>query len=129
MSGAQPDFLTRAEVEYLHAESLRRFGGSTGTRDPGLVDSALGSALNTWHYGGGDVFAVAASYAFHLAEAQAYLDGNKRTAVAAALVFLRKNGHRIGSDDGRIYQAMIDIARKQMDKAALARLLRELAKS
>jgi death-on-curing protein len=67
MNDGEPEFLTRAEVEYLHAESLRRFGGSTGTREPGLVDSALGAAMNTWHCGRGDVFDVAASDAFHLA--------------------------------------------------------------
>jgi hypothetical protein len=113
MNDGEPEFLTRAEVEYLHAESLRRFGGSTGTREPGLVDSALGAAMNTWHCGRGDVFDVAASDAFHLAEAQAYLDGNKRTAAMAALVFSaqertsnrNRRWQNLRSDDRRGSQA------------------------
>jgi len=127
MKPGEPVFLSRAEVEHLHAESLRRFGGSTGVRDDGLVESALGSARNAWWYGGGDLCDVAAAYAFHIAQAQAYLDGNKRTAVAAALVFLRRNGLKTGTDDGRIYHAMIAIAERRMDKVRLAALLRELA--
>ena len=59
-------------------------GGSDGMRDPGAVESALASAQNTWFYAGGDLFDIAATYAFHLAESQAFLDGNKRTAVVSA---------------------------------------------
>ena len=88
----QPFFLSRAEVEDLHAESLKEHGGSEGVRDSGLVDSALAAAVNTYFYGYGDLFDIAAAYAYHLAESQAFLDGNKRTAVASALTFLEANG-------------------------------------
>ena len=84
---SEPEFLTPAIVEQLHADSLALFGGSAGVRDRGLVESALASARNTYLYGRGDLFDIAASYAFHIAQAQAWLDGNKRTAVAAALTF------------------------------------------
>ena len=124
-----PNFLTLAEVGYLHAESLARWGGLDGVRDPGLVDSALASAMNSWHYGGVDLFDVAAAYAFHLAESQAFMDGNKRTGAAAALVFLVKNGLPALVDDGTIYAALIAVARKQMNKAGLAGVLRRLAHS
>jgi len=66
---------------------------------------------------------VAAAYAFHIAEAQAYLDGNKRTAIAAALVFLEYNGIRSRRDDGTLYDAMIGIATHRMDKQQLAAVL------
>ena len=124
-----PNFLTLAEVGYLHAESLARWGGLDGVRDPGLVDSALASAMNSWHYGDVDLFHVAAAYAFHLAESQAFMDGNKRTGAAAALVFLVKNGLPALVDDGTIYAALIAVARKQMNKADLAGVLRRLAHS
>ena len=124
-----PNFLTLAEVGYLHAESLARWGGLDGVRDPGLVDSALASAMNSWHYGDVDLFDVAAAYAFHLAESQAFMDGNKRTGAAAALVFLVKNGLPALVDDGTIYAALIAVARKQMNKAGLAGVLRRLAHS
>ena len=120
-------FLTLDEVLQIHARSLAEHGGSEGTRDPGLVDSALASAKNTFYYGRGDVFDVAASYAFHLAESQAFVDGNKRTAVVSALVFLARNGVYVSPPKWGLYLAMIDIAEKKLDKAGLAALFRRAA--
>ena len=79
-----------------------------------------------YYYGQGDLFDVAAAYAFHISEAKAFLDGNKRTAIAAALVFLEGNGVVIPSETDRLYAAMIAIAEKRLDKLQLATLLREL---
>lgn len=125
----QPEFLTRGIIDQLHADSLHGFGGSVGVRDEGMVQSALGSAENTWLYGSGDLFEVAASYAFHSAEAQAFVDGNKRTAVAAAMTFLTGNGVEIPvAADETIYEAMIAIANKHLDKSGLTELLRKLLK-
>jgi death-on-curing protein len=94
-----------------------------------MVESALGAAINTALCGNGDVFDVAAAYAFHIAEAQAFLDGNKRTAIAAALAFLALN-HPMRRPEPRdldaLYDAMIAIANRQLDKAGLAALLRRL---
>jgi death on curing protein len=125
----EPEFLSPAIIEQLHADSLALFGGSQGVRDPGLVESALASARNTYLYGHGDMFDIAASYAFHIAEAQAYLDGNKRTAVAAALTFLKGNEVKLHVDEVLIYDAMIDIANKKLNKIGLAELLRSASKS
>ena len=88
----EPKFLTLAEALYLHDESLARYGGSAGIREHGLIESALGSAQNVFWYGRGGLFEIAAAYAFHIAESQAFVDGNKRTAAASAISFLRKNG-------------------------------------
>lgn len=117
------------EVLYLHDESLERFGGSAGIREPGLVESALGSAQNTFWYGQGNLFEIAAAYAFHIAESQAFTDGNKRTAAAAAISFLRLNGKPFPKDDGSVYRAMIEIADKRLDKRGLAGTLRQLVES
>ena len=125
----EPRFLTLDEVLYLHDESLERFGGSAGIREPGLVESALGSAQNVFWYGQGDLFEIAAAYAFHIAQSQAFLDGNKRTAVSAAIVFLRINRIRFPEDDGSVYRAMIEIAEKRLDKHGLAQTLRRLVES
>jgi death-on-curing protein len=123
----EPRFLTIAEVLYLHDESLRRFGGSAGIREAGLIASALGSAQNAYWYGHGNLYDIAAAYAFHLAQAQAFVDGNKRTAVAAAIAFLKVNGISFPEDDGTLYAAMIDIAKKTLDKPGLAAVIRQLA--
>jgi death-on-curing protein len=76
---AEPRFLDLEVVLFLHRRSLELHGGLDGVRDPGAVESALASAKNTYFYGGGDNHDIAAAYAFHIAESQAFLDGNKRT--------------------------------------------------
>ena len=72
-----------------------------------------------------DLFEMAAAYAFHLAESQAFLDGNKRTGLAAAYVFLELNGYVLSRDEDRLYDAMIAVGTHQLDKAGLAKVLRE----
>ena len=127
MSAEQPAFLSRAIIDLLHHRSLELFGGMSGVRDDGLVESSLGSAENAWFYGGGDLFDIAAAYAFHLSQAQAFFDGNKRTAAAAAFVFLEGNGVLVtNKHDNEIYDALIAIAERRMDKPALAALFRRL---
>jgi len=64
---------------------------------------------------------------FHLAESQAFLDGNKRTAVAAAMVFLARNGMYAQPAKWQLYLAMIDIAEKKLTKADLASIFRKRA--
>ena len=123
----EPIFLTLDEVLLIHARSLAEHGGSEGTRDPGLVESALAAARNTFHYANGDWFDVAASYAFHLAEAQAFLDGNKRTGVAAAMIFLARNGVYAQPARWELYTTMIDVAKKTKTKADLAEVFRKCA--
>lgn len=120
----EPVFLNLEVTLQLHADSLALFGGTDGIRDRGLIESALASSQNSWLYGSSDNFGIAAAYAYHLAESQAFLDGNKRTGVAAALLFLAANGEGYITDDGRIYTAMIAIAEKRMTKPQLADLLR-----
>jgi death on curing protein len=127
MRAEQPAFLSRAFVDQVHTRSLELFGGMVGVRDNGLVESALAAAENIWFYGGGDMFDIAAAYAFHLSQAQAFFDGNKRTAIASAFIFLEVNGVRVSSEhDGAIYDALIAIAERRMDKPQLAGLLRKL---
>lgn len=125
----EPLFIERDVLDDIHEDSLQQFGGTSGVRDEGLVESALGSARNSYFYGGGDLFDVAAAYAFHIAQAQAFLDGNKRTGIGAALVFLEYNGVRTRVDDGTLYDAMIAIANRTLDKAGLAEVFRRYFES
>lgn len=124
---SEPIFLTLDEALRIHERSLVEHGGSEGIRDAGLVESALASARNTFFYANGDLFDVAASYAFHLAESQAFIDGNKRTAVAAAMVFLAVNGVYAQPARWELYSAMIDVAEKKKTKADLAGIFRRCA--
>ena len=120
----EPRFITLDLVMMNHRQSLKEHGGIDGLRDAGAVESALAAAQNTWHYRGGDLFEIAATYAFHLAESQAFLDGNKRTALTSALFFLAGNGITGVPNQTELYDAMIAIADRRLDKAGLAAVLR-----
>ena len=123
---SEPQFLSVAFVEAQHEASIARFGGTMGLRDRASLEAAVGQPQNTFFYGGGDLFDIAAAYAFHIADAQAFLAGNKRTAVAAALSFLEANGIDTKPfSDLQIYEAMIAIAEKRIVKSDLAQLLRD----
>lgn len=87
------------------------------------------STLNAYLYTGAAEFEVAAHYAFHLTEAQAFLDGNKRTGMGAALAFLALNGiakKATTSDLTTLYDAMIGIAEKRVDKTGCAGVFRRI---
>jgi death-on-curing protein len=70
---------------------------------------------------------MAAAYAFHIAENQPFIDGNKRAALNAALVFLDVNGWVVDDPGMRLYDAMIGLSSRGLDKHGLAKILRELA--
>ncbi len=121
----EPVFLSRERVLQLHHLSLQQHGGLDGLREPGLLDSALMQPEATYHYGQGDLAAIAAAYAFHIAQNQPFLDGNKRTAITSALAFLELNGIPTSAiTDAELYDAMIAIAEKRLDKAGLAEIFR-----
>lgn len=111
----------------MHRLALAQHGGQDGVRDAAACESAVMQPLNVWIYAQGDLFDMAAAYAFHLAEAQAFLDGNKRTGIAAALTFLRLNGETVPWHTDELYAAMIAMAERRMGKPELATLLRRLA--
>lgn len=125
---SEPDFLTLEDVLLLHEQQLARYGGGTGLRDTGSLESAIAMPRATFDgsFVHEDLFAMAAAYAFHIAQNQPFVDGNKRAGLAAALVFLDLNGVTISDPDGRLYDAMISLAEKRLDKRGLAALLRTL---
>jgi death-on-curing protein len=124
----EPRFLTAEQVRNLHRQALEQHGGQDGLRDTAAFESAVVQPQNVWIYGQGDLFEIAAAYAFHLAESQAFLDGNKRTGAAAALTFLRVNGATVPKNTNEIYSAMIGLGNRTVSKPELAKLLRRLSK-
>jgi death-on-curing protein len=127
-AAVDPVFLDRDDVLLIHEEQLACYGGGSGIRDAGLLESALGTPRAT--FGGDfvheDLFAMAAAYAFHIAQNQPFVDGNKRTGLLAALVFLDLNGIVVADPERRLYDAVIALAERRMDKGGFAGLLREL---
>ena len=131
MTDFDPLFLTVDEVLSLHEDQLHLFGGSAGIRDRGVLESAVAMPASTYdgvylHEG---LFEMASAYAFHIAEGQPFVDGNKRTGLNAALVFLDINGWLVDDPEMRLYDAMIGFATGAYDKLKFAELLRTLASS
>jgi death-on-curing protein len=117
-----PLFLTLDEVLGIHADQIRRYGGRPGLRDLGLLQSALAMPETT--FGGeflhGTVFEMAAAYLFHLARKHPFVDGNKRTALMSALVFLGLNGQRLDAESGALYELVDGVAAGSVDKAEVS---------
>jgi death on curing protein len=125
----EPDFLEVEDVLTLHGDQLRLFGGSDGIRDRGALESAVATPRASFDgaFLHADLFEMAAAYAFHIAENQAFVDGNKRTALNAALVFLDLNGWIVSDPRGDLFNAMLGLADRSVSKPVLAKLLRILA--
>lgn len=129
MSENEYRFLTVDEVLELHDLQIKRYGGSSGIRDRGLLESAVGMPQAS--FGGAYMhnghFEMAAAYAFHIAENQPFVDGNKRTALASALVFLDWHDIDVTDPGEELYRAMIQLAEKKLDKGGLAQLFKKLS--
>jgi death-on-curing protein len=117
-------------VETFHRRSLEDHRGQDGIRNEHGLESALAQPMNVYFYGQGDLYDMAAAYAYHLAENQPFIDGNKRTAVVTTLIFLESNGiSTSGITNAQLYDAMIAIAEKRLDKPGLAAVFREQLKA
>ena len=118
-------FSRREQIDTIHLEQIESFGGLHGIRDENALESAIAQPLNVYYYGNGDIYEIAAAYAFHIAESQAYLDGNKRTGAQAALDFLEINGIDTSHlPELAAYEAMIQIARHELTRTGLAEFFR-----
>jgi len=121
----EPLFLTRQQVLDYHRQQIERFGGSPGIGDEGMFESALVQPQNTYLYHSqADLFDLAAAYAFHLAKNHPFQDGNKRTALQAALGFLRVNEVDIVASSESLYEAMIRLTTSESTKEDFADFLR-----
>src|SRR5690348_906179 len=94
------DYLTVAEVLAIHADQIERYGGSHGVRDQGLLEAAL-YRPQTGYYA--DLIEEAAALWESLGQNHPFIDGNKRTAFAAAYTFLAINGVRLTPDAQETY--------------------------
>ncbi len=119
------DYLTVADVLGMHAVLLQRYSGASGVRDPGALEAAL-FRPQTGYYD--DIVTEAAALLESLAINHPFVDGNKRSAFAAADVFLRINGWRLRRPPMQIHAEMIEMLEKQtFDIAHLTPWLRGFA--
>lgn len=111
-------FLEIDDVIEIHKIAIDKYGGPEGIRDLNLLSSAVSQPKQT--FGGDSLYdsieTMAAIYAYHLAENQPFLDGNKRTALASSIVFLKLNRYFLNTNNEEIYQLFIDLANKKISK-------------
>jgi len=114
----EPVFLSLDDVLEIHRDQIMRYGGMPGVRDVGLLQSAVCMPMaqfdgNFLHR---DLYAMAGAYLFHLVMNHPVVDGNKRTAVVSALVFLDLNGLDVMVDDDAFEKLVLDIIAGKVSK-------------
>ena len=121
----QPAWIDKRALLLLHEESLATFGGATGLRDEGLLDSALGRGPNRRHYDkAADLADLGAAYGFGLAKDHAFIDGNERVAFLAIGLFLAINGKRLRAEQADAIHAILDLAAGTLEEPQLAAWIR-----
>ena len=117
----EPVWVSKRAVLAIHSEQLAQHGGSDGIRDETLLDSALAKPRNVFAYADEpDIFRLAASYAFGISRNQAFIDGNKRTALVISITFLARNGWDIVASKEDTYFTFLHLAEDTLSEEELA---------
>jgi death on curing protein len=117
-------WIDRAVLIAIHDMQLAEHGGGAGLRDGNLLESALAKPENPAAYGDPDAAALAAAYGYGISRNHAFIDGNKRTALVAAELFLQLNGWRLVVDDADCVLTMLAVATGDITEDAFADWLR-----
>ena len=123
---SNPIWIPLEYVVEIHNKQIEKYGGCVGISNEALLDSALNKPKNNWYYGESlTIFDLAALYACGLAQAHAFVDGNKRTAFVTASIFLELNGYSLEIEkEDEINQMMVEIASRKVSEAEVANWLR-----
>lgn len=117
--------LTEATLLAIHAQQVERFGGAHGVLDQHVVQSTLTRPLQRWSNDEtADLADFAAAYLVGFAQSQGFNDGNKRTGLACALVFLALNGAAVHVASGELYAMTMAAANNTAGNAQVAAYLR-----
>jgi death-on-curing protein len=116
------DFLELHQVLRLHADLIERYGGGHGVRDHALLASVIEQprAMFAGEYLHEDIFAMASAYLFHIVQNHPFIDGNKRTGAAAAIIFLDINGVMIDADEDGLVDITLATATGSASKSDIA---------
>lgn len=117
-------WIDRAVLIAVHEMQLAEHGGGAGLRDAALLESALARPLNLASYGEPDAAALAAAYGYSIARNHAFIDGNKRTALVAAELFLNLNGWQLVASDAECVLTMLAVAAGDLTEEKFAAWLR-----
>lgn len=121
----EPEWLDMDIILDVHAEQLALFGGPDGLRDRGLLESALARPKNKFSYGETDLAALAAAYVFGISRNHAFVDGNKRAAFAAMIVFMGLNDVDFAVAPENATAIMLSLAAGEVSEESLARWIRD----
>ena len=125
MSEREPVWLEKQALIVLHDRTLALHGGPSGVRDEGLLESALQRPRNRFHYEGEtDICILAATYAVGVASNHPFVDGNKRAAFQAMILFLALNGRPLRADKVEAIRTMLSVAASEIGIDDLADWLR-----
>ncbi len=116
-------FLRQEEGLDLQAQAIDAFGGLHGLRDEGALVSALLAPEPRAFYEGADLAVCAATYAFHLTQAHAFIDGNKRIAAIATELFVELNGARLDASDEAVIDLFVRIAASTIPRDEVEQVL------
>jgi death-on-curing protein len=122
---SEPEWLDLQIILDVHDAQLGLFGGAEGLRDLGLLESALARPHNKFAYGETDLASLAAAYAFGIARNHPFVDGNKRSAFAAIIVFLGLNGVEFDAPPPEATAIFLDLAAGLVQEDGLARWIRD----
>jgi death-on-curing protein len=120
-------FLTLEDVLALHDELIQRYGGAPGLRDAGLLEAALAMPQAGF---GGQYFhefphEMGAAYLFHLVRNHAFIDGNKRVALACTILFFKINRVPYSITEEEAVELTLAAASGKMDKGAVTAFFRQ----
>jgi death-on-curing protein len=120
-------YLSLKQVLAIHQAQIRAFGGSTGLRDRGGLESALARPQMT--FGGEDLYTdladKAAALMHSLVANHPFVDGNKRVGAMAAEFFLLANETRLIASDRELIEITLAVARGEVSAEALAIWIRQ----
>ena len=119
----EPKWIHDEVVLAIHQWQIAEHGGIDGIRDKGLLESALAKPRNLYHLSEPrpSIAEIAAAYAYGIARNHAFLDGNKRTALAICCVFLWLNGIELIAPTADEYQVFMSLASGEIEQEELAR--------
>jgi death-on-curing protein len=116
----EPVWIDLEVVLAIHDEQLAEHGGQSGVRDRGLLESAMARPQNQFAYGEHSLTRLAANYAFGLSRNHPFLDGNKRTSLVVAELFLELNGSELTATDAECVTTFLRLAAGDLTEEQLA---------
>ena len=125
----EPYWLTRSECLLLHDMMLEQYGGCSGIRDEGLLESALARPQQLYHYGKPSMPEMAAAYTAGIVKNHPFLDGNKRTGFMMGAGFLERNGYEFTASEAEVVIRTLALAAGETSAADYATWLEENSKS